>query len=172
MNITVTTGNGGENSKRREHYMIRKRLNMQPPLSSSILLGMKFVREVEELKTMKSLYGMWRSLDFTLNVIRDYSKNFNRENYMIRFAFQKENWQRKASCLPNMVKMLVSAVRIWVLVNKLHFLHCIHWIYCEQELNFYYSKPLKSGNLPVIVASTTFLKHTGSLNMGDIAAKF
>lgn len=91
---------------------------------------------------------------------------------MIRFAFQKENWQRKASCLPNMVKLSVSAVRIWVLVNKLRFLHCIHWIYCEQELNFYYIKPLKSGNLSVTVVSTTFLMHTGSLNMGGIAAKF
>lgn len=81
-------------------------------------------------------------------------KDFNRENGIIRVAFQKENWQRQAVCLPNMVTLLVSAS---LGLDEQSFFHCVHWTYCERELNFYCIKPLEFGDLSVIVAGTTSL---------------
>lgn len=46
-----------------------------------------------------------------------------------------------------------QSMTIWGPMNKLSFLHCTHWTYCEPELNFYRIKPLKFGSLSITEAS-------------------
>lgn len=46
---------------------------------------------------------------------------------MINFACQRENWQRQANCLPNMMKL--QSLLVCVPMNEMD---CIQWTYCEK----------------------------------------